>query len=69
MPGKYSINIVDGVNAVSNVSNTAGLSDKKTVDTLNLKLLAFSYPGGLARHSRGYRTKLVPPVIRGVPFI
>ena len=48
MPGKYSINTMDGAGAVSNASNAAGLLDKKAIDILNLKLLALSHPGGLA---------------------
>ena len=69
MPGKRSINAVDGAGAVSNILNTAGLSDKEIINILNLKLLVLSYPGGLARYLHGYCVKFVPLVIGGIPFV
>ena len=68
MPGKRLIDTVDGVGAVSNALYIAGLLDNVISDTLNLKLLALSHPGGLARYLRGYCAKFVPLVIGGVPL-
>ena len=48
IPGKRLINTVDGIGAIPNVSNITGLLDKKVINILNLKLLALSYPSGLA---------------------